>query len=132
MSYNDHVRGQTLHSNKTVSVTFASGSPTSNAFAMPHHGIGHFWLPSGFTGFGLSLQVAPSADGTFAGLTDNSNAYGTDVNSVLPTAQLVAPFAGITPPYWFGTNYGKLWSTNGSGSGIPQDSARVCVMVIKG
>lgn len=122
--------GETVRSYMETSLLFASGSPTSNAISANAFGLGNYWLPSGFTGLALGVMVAP-AGGEFSNLPDHSNAYGTDVSNVLPTAQLAAQYAGAWPGYWFAAGATKLLSHDGSGSGIPQTSARIVRISIK-
>jgi len=92
--------------------------------------LGMLWLPSAFTGFGLGAQIA-TAGGAFVPLVDRSNAYGTDVSVVTPTAQLVTAWAAPMPAFWFAADEVKLYSHNGSGSGMPQTSARTVTISLK-
>lgn len=123
-------KGETLRGYQELTVTFASGSAVSNPFTANNFALGNYWLPSAFTGLALGAQVAP-AGGTYATLVDHSNAYGTDVSNILPTAQLVAVLPGAFPGYWFAAGGIKLFSHDGSGSGIPQTSARVVNISLK-
>lgn len=123
-------RGQVRRMWTAFTVTFVSGSPTSNGFAMPQYGGGTVWLPSGFTGFGVGLQVF-TGGGTPTELVDGYNAYGADVSISAPAAQLSAARAYPFPGYWFGTERACLWSHNGAGSGIPQTSGRTVGVFIK-
>jgi hypothetical protein len=125
------LRGETERKITALTVTFPSGSPTSNAFTMGPYGLGLIWLPSGFTGFYLGAQVGTAA-ASLAALVDGYNSYGgSDVSCLLPTAQLIATRALPMPPFWFGASNLQLLAHNGSASGIPQDSARVCTITLK-
>lgn len=125
------LRGQYERTLTTLTVTFPSGSPTSNTFDMGNYGLGLVVLASGFSGFYLGANVG-AAGGTLAALADGSNSYGgTDVSCLLPTAQLAAARAVPMPPYWFGAGTIQLLAHDGSASGIPQSSARVCTLTLK-
>lgn len=123
--------GETIRSYTAFTVTFPSGSPTSNPFALAIQGqaLGNMFIPSGFTGFGLGAQIGTAA-AALVGLKDKDNAYGTDVSIVMPTAQLVAAEARPMPDYWFGAGFVALWSHDGTGSGMPQTSARVVTIEV--
>lgn len=123
-------RGEYRRFTTALTVTFPSGSPTSNAFSLAQYAAGIVWLPSGATGLALGARVA-TAGGSFATLVDHLNAYGTDVSCTLPTAQLTTLYATPLPPFWFAADQLMLLSHNLSGSGIPQTSARVCTIVLK-
>lgn len=125
------LRGETDRDFTALTVTFPSGSPTSTTFNMSKKGLGLVWLPSAFTGFYLGARVG-TAGGAMVPLVDRSNSYGgTDVSCVLPTAQLTTARAVPMPGFWFGAGEIQLLAHDGTASGIPQTSARVCTVTIK-
>jgi hypothetical protein len=124
-------RGQGERTLTAFTVTFASGSPTSNTFVMAPYGLGLVWLASGVTGFYLGANVG-SAGGALSLLHDGYNSkVGNDVACILPGTQLTAVRAVPMPPFWFGASEIQLVAHDGTGSGIPQDSARVCTITLK-
>jgi len=124
------LRGESQRRVTAFTVTFVSGSPTSNAFTMGAYSLGMIWLPSAFTGLGLGASIA-TAGGALVPLLDRSNAYGIDVSCVLPTAQLTTAYATHMPPYWFAADVVQLVSHNGTGTTIPQTSARTVTVSLK-
>src|SRR3972149_2181880 len=95
------LRGQTTRAYTAFTVTFASGSPTSNAFSCTGYAIGPIEIPSGFSGFALGAQIA-TAGGTHRNYQDTSGLYGADVSCILPTAQLDRAVTRAMPPFWVG------------------------------
>ncbi len=124
-------RGQGERTLTAFTVTFPSGSPTSNAFVMAPYGLGLVWLASAVTGFYLGANVG-TAGGPLALLHDVYNSkVGNDVACTLPGTQLTAVRAVPMPAFWFGASQIQLMTHDGTGSGIPQTSARVCTITLK-
>jgi hypothetical protein len=124
-------RGQVYRDFVNVTATFPSGSPTSSPVSFRGYAMGMAQIASGFTGFWLGAQVSLPG-GPYLPLPGRNNTYGdTDVATQLATAQASTAFLVALPPYFFAAESVCLWSHDGSGSGMPQTSARQVVVGLK-
>lgn len=106
-----------------------SGSPTSSAIDLRPHGgrAAAVWLYSGWTDSSMVIEASP--DGT--GYAFMRNTGNNPVTITPPTAQMTAFME--TPPEWyiaFGHPFVRLASISGTGSGIPQATARTVKMML--
>jgi hypothetical protein len=113
--------------NKTVKVSIALGAAVSEAIDLREFAAAGVIMDSAWTAADLGVQVCDTQDGTFVGLADRSNAYGTDVSIDGAVASKAYPL----PPFAFAFPYIKLWSHNGSGTNTNQDASRSLTVVLK-
>ena len=119
--------GAPTRATKELKVTIAAGAAESGAIHMAEYAAGIVILPAVWTEADLGLKVCGSAEGTFVPLKDLSNAYGTDVSVDGAAASAAYPL----PLMAFAAPYIKLWSHDGSGNGVNQDSARTLIVFLK-
>jgi len=125
------LRGQQIRDFVHLTATFVSGSPTSNAVSMRGYAMGMAQIASGFSGMWLGAQIS-IAGGPVLPLPGRYNTYGdVDVATQLATAQATTAFLAPLAPYFFAADALCLWSHDGTGSGIPQTSARTVTIALK-
>lgn len=111
------------------SLPWPSGSPTSSALDLRPHGAraAAIWLYSGWTDSNMAIEASP--DGT--GYAFMRNSGGTAVTIAPATANMTGMYEA--PPEWyiaFGHPFVRLASISGTGSGIPQATARTVKMML--
>lgn len=114
----------------TVTAEWASGSPTSSALAVPwgHMAGGILHISGAVTTGKIGIQV--NVFNSWLPVVDWQGGYtGVSINAISGNA------AHECPPSWFYLNRGdhkvKLWSHDGSGSGLAQTGAHLLVMDLK-
>jgi hypothetical protein len=111
-------------------MTWPSGSPTSSAIDLQPHGgrAAALHLFSGWTDSMIAIEV--SLDGTGYGLFRNS---GGAVAGVTGIATAAATGVYEAPPEWYialAHPFVRLAAVSGTGSGIPQATARTVKMLL--
>lgn len=119
--------GVPTRATKGLTVEIAAGEAESTAINLTEYAAGLVLMPAAWTAADLGVKVCGSEDGTFVPLKDTSNAYGTDVSIDGPVASAAYPL----PAWVFAAQYIKLWSHDGSGNGVNQDSARTLTVFLK-
>lgn len=112
------------------SLPWPSGSPTSSALDLRPHGAraAAVWLYSGWTDSMIAIEASP--DGTAYGFMRNSGGAPVGITGVA-TANMTGMYEA--PPEWFialGHPFVRLTSVSGTGSGIPQTTARTVKMML--
>jgi hypothetical protein len=120
-------RGKSLRHTKTVTVVIPINTAVSGFIDCREFAIEGVFMPADWTTADLGVQVCDTSDGTFVGLRDRSNAYGTDVSIDAAAAGAAYP----CPPFWFAFPFIKLWSHNGSGTNTNQAAARTFTVTLK-
>jgi len=114
----------------TVTAIWASASPTSSGLAIPfgHFAGGILHISGAVTTGKIGIQV--NVFGQWQPVVDWQGGYtGVSINAITGNA------SHECPPSWFYLNRGdhmvKLWSHDGTGSGLAQTGAHLLVLDLK-